>query len=70
VGWGGVVKIVGVLELGRRHELGLSVQASVIDPVDVLGHRDLQVVDRLAGPLLRISSALNSELKALAMALS
>ena len=46
----------------------------MVEPVDVLGYCDgngeLEVVDAAPGPPLRISSALKSELKVSAIALS
>ena len=63
--------VVGVLELGRGHEPDLSVQAPVIEPVDVT---EATAISRSSidcqGPLLGISSALNRELNASARALS
>ncbi len=42
--------VVGVLVLSGRDESNLAVQASVVEPVDVLGDGDLQVVDVLPWP--------------------
>jgi len=58
------------LELDRRDEADLAVQAAKVEPIDVLGDGDLRVVDVLSGPRLRTSSALNRLLNASAMALS
>jgi hypothetical protein len=46
------------------------VQASVVEPVDVLGDGDLEVVEALPEAIAADSSALNSELNASARALS
>ncbi len=59
-----------VLVLGRWDEADLAVLAPVVAPVDVLLDGDLGVVDAFQGPLLRTSSALNSELNASAGLLS
>jgi len=50
----------------------LAVEAPVVEPVDVLGdgNGELEVVDAVPGSRLRISSALKTELKASASALS
>jgi hypothetical protein len=48
----------------------LTVEPAMVEPVDIFGRRNLKVVDALQGPLLRISSPLNSELNASARALS
>jgi hypothetical protein len=42
-----VVSVVVVLELRWWHEPDLAVEASVVEPVDVLGDGDLEVVDVL-----------------------
>jgi hypothetical protein len=39
------VTVVGVLELRRRDQSDLAVQSSVVEPVDVFGDGDLEVVD-------------------------
>jgi transposase len=39
------VTVVGVLVLGRWDQADLAVQSSVVEPVDVLGDSDLEVVD-------------------------
>ena len=41
--------VVGVFALGGRKESDLAVQASVVEPVDVLSDGDLEVVDALPG---------------------
>jgi hypothetical protein len=64
------VTVVVVLAFGGRDQSDLAVQSSVVEPVEVLGDGDLEVVEVLPRPLLRTSSALNSELKASARALS
>jgi len=46
---GEVVGSVLRLELDRGHEADLAVQAAEVEPVDVLGDCDLQVVDVLPG---------------------
>ena len=68
-GAGVVLTVVLGLELGGWDQPGLAVQPPVVTPVDVLGDRDLEVVDAGPGLLLRTSSALNSELNASARAL-
>ncbi|KFC49763.1 hypothetical protein GY12_25240 [Micrococcus luteus] len=62
--------MVDVLELGRRDQPDLAVHTTMVEPVDVLRDRDLQVLDGRERALFRISSALNSELNASARALS
>ena len=47
-----VVTVVLGLVLGGWHEADLAVQPSMVEPVDVLGDRDLEVVDVLPGPLV------------------
>jgi hypothetical protein len=44
-----VVTVVGVLVLGGRNKSDLAVQASVVEPVDVLDDGNLEVVDALPG---------------------
>jgi hypothetical protein len=64
------VTVVIDFVLNRWDEADLAVQASVAEPVDVLGDGDLEVVDALRRSLFRTSSALNSELNASARARS
>jgi hypothetical protein len=64
------VTVVHVLVLGGRDQADLAVQPSVVEPVDVLGDGDLEVVDVLPGPLVADEFGLESELKASARALS
>ncbi len=47
-----MVTVVLGLELHRRDGADLAVQASVVEPVDVLGDRDLEVVDVLPRALV------------------
>jgi len=47
-----VVTVVLLLELGWWDGADLAVKASVVEPVDVLGDRDLEVVDVLPGPFV------------------
>jgi len=44
--------VVGLLVLGRWDQPDLAVQASVVEPVDVLRDGDLEVVDVLPWPLV------------------
>jgi hypothetical protein len=46
------VTVVVVFVLGGWDETDLAVQASVVEPVDVLGDGDLEVVDVLPRPLV------------------
>ena len=47
-----VVTVVLLLELGRWDGPDPAMQTPVVEPVDVLGDRDLEVVDILPGPLV------------------
>ncbi len=47
-----VVTVVLLLELGRWDGPDPAMQTPVVEPVDVLGDRDLEVVDVLPGPLV------------------
>ncbi len=58
------------LELDRWNEADLAVEPAEVEPVDVLGDGDLQVVELFHGPRLRTNSALNRLLNASAIALS
>jgi hypothetical protein len=64
------VPVVVVLELDGWDEADLAVEASVVEPVDVFGDCDLEVVDALPGAFVAASSALKRELNASASALS
>ena len=48
------------LVLDGWHEADLAVQATVVEPVDVLGDGDLEVVDRLLGPAVADELGLTS----------
>ncbi len=52
-----VVTVLVVLELGRRDESDLAVQATVIEPTDVLSDGDLEVVDAAPRALVAASEA-------------
>ncbi|MBB6172876.1 hypothetical protein HNR23_002936 [Nocardiopsis mwathae] len=56
-------------EFRWRDQVDLSVQPAVVEPVDVPGHRDLQLIEALPRAPLRMSSALNSEWNASASTL-
>ena len=63
------VAVVG-LELGGRDGPDLAVEPPVVEPVDVFGDSDLDVVDALPGAFVADHSALNNEFNASAIALS
>ena len=46
------MQVVLLLELDGRHESDLAVEPSVVEPVDVLGDSDLEVVDGLPWALV------------------
>ncbi len=62
--------VSGGLELDRRDESQLAVETSVVVLVDVLGDRDLQVVDPVPRALVPYQLGLEQQLNASAMALS
>lgn len=45
-----VLIVVDFLELDRRDHPDLAVESTMIEPVDVLGRRELELVDALPGP--------------------
>lgn len=57
--------VVGLLELGRGDQSDLAVQASVVEPVDVFGDGDLQVVDVLPRSLVADQLGLEQRAKRL-----
>ena len=64
-GW---LPVEAVFERGRWDDADLAVQASVVEPVHLLGGGELEVGHPIHGPLLRTSSSLNGQLNASARA--
>jgi hypothetical protein len=64
------VTVVADLVLGGWNESDLAVQTTVVEPVDVLGDGDLEVVDVLPGSLVGDQFGFEEELNASARALS
>ncbi len=65
-----VVTVVLLLELGRWDGPDPAMQTPVVEPVDVLGDRDLEVVDVLPGPLVADQLGLEQRVERLSQGVS